>query len=222
MSRLLSLSILAAGLTLPAAADPVLDMMRNLSKDGPVYAYEMTYSEADIVAAGTIDPSQPEGERIQVTSPAESEWTEDFREGLDEMEAETDGDIWCADFAEMVPNKVSALDESETTVTYAFTPQPEADADGMEKKMMKKLNGTVTLDKSDGSVLAFNMKLPKPYKPAIVAKIENFEMDATCARAPDGRTFVESFDFKIAGSAMMQKFDEAVSRKITKLLQPVG
>jgi len=222
MSRLLSLSILAAGLTLPAAADPVLDMMRNLSKDGPVYAYEMTYSEADIIAAGTIDPSQPEGERIQVTSPAESEWTEDFREGLDEMEAETDGDIWCADFAEMVPNKVSALDESETTVTYAFTPQPEADADGMEKKMMKKLNGTVTLDKSDGSVLAFNMKLPKPYKPAIVAKIENFEMDATCARAPDGRTFVESFDFKIAGSAMMQKFDEAVSRKITKLLQPVG
>jgi len=222
MSRLLSLSILAAGLTMTAAADPVLDMMRNLSKDGPVYAYEMTYSEADIIAAGTIDPSQPEGERIQVTSPAESEWTEDFREGLDEMEAETDGDIWCADFAEMVPNKVSALDESETTVTYAFTPQPEADADGMEKKMMKKLNGTVTLDKSDGSVLAFNMKLPKPYKPAIVAKIENFEMDATCARAPDGRTFVESFDFKIAGSAMMQKFDEAVSRKITKLLQPVG
>ena len=92
----------------------------------------------------------------------------------------------------------------------------------MEKKMMKKLKGTVTLDKSDGSVLAFNMKLPKPYKPAMVAKINSFEMDATCARAPDGRTFVEAFDFKIAGSAMMQSFDEAVSRRITKLLHPVG
>lgn len=222
MSRTLPLALVAASLTLPAAADPVLEMMRNLSKDGPVYAYEMTYSEADIFAVGKIDPSQPEGERIQVTSPDESEWSEDFREGLEEMEAETDGDIWCADFAEMVPDTVSALQESDETVTYAFTPQPEADADGMEKKMMKKLKGTVTLDKSDGSVLAFNMKLPKPYKPAIVAKINAFEMDASCARAPDGRTFVESFDFKIAGSAMMKSFDEAVSRRITRLLDPVG
>lgn len=222
MSRMLPLALVAASFALPASADSVLDMMRNLSKDGPVYSYEMTYSDAEIVAEGKIDPSQPEGERIQVTSPDESEWSDEFREGLEEMEAETDGDIWCADFAEMVPDNVSTLTENDATITYAFTPKPEADADGMEKKMMKKLNGTVTLDKADGSVLAFNMKLPKPYKPAIVAKINSFEMDARCARAPDGRTFVESFDFNIAGSAMMQSFDEAVSRRITKLLDPVG
>nr|WP_070959027.1 hypothetical protein [Hyphomonas sp. Mor2] len=222
MLRPLPLVILAVLVAAPATADPVLDMMRNLTKEGPVYAYEMTYSEADIFAIGKIDPSQPEGQRIQVTSPDESEWSDDFREGLEEMEAETDGDIWCTDFAELVPDDVSKLEEGEATVTYAFTPKPEADADGMEKKMMKKLNGKVTLDKSDGSVLAFNMKLPAPYKPAFVAKINSFEMDATCARAPDGRTFVENFDFKIAGSAMMQNFDEAVSRRITKLLDPVG
>lgn len=222
MSRTLPLALIAASLTLPAAGDPVIEMMRNLSKDGPVYAYEMTYSEADMVAVGKIDPSQPEGQRIQVSSPAESEWTDEFRDGLEEMEAETDGDIWCADFAEMVPDKVSALQERGDTVTYAFTPQAEADADKMEKKMMQKLKGTVTLDKNDGSVLAFNMNLPKPYKPAIVAKINAFEMAASCARAPDGRTFVESFDFKMSGSAMMQSFDEVVSRRITRLLDPVG
>ncbi len=220
--RLFPLTVAAISLTLPASADPVLDMMRSLSKDGPIYAYEMIYAEADIVARGKIDPSQPEGQRIQVFSPDESEWSDDFREGLEEMDAETDGDIWCADFAEMVPDQVSALEENDDQVTYAFTPEPEADADGMEKKMMKKLNGSVTLDKSDGSILAFNMTLPKPYKPAMVAKINSFEMDATCARAPDGRTFVESFEFNIAGSAMMQSFEEAVSRKITKLLEPVG
>ncbi len=222
MSRTLPLAFVAASLSLPAGADPVIDMMRNLSKDGPVYAYEMIYSEADMVAIGKIDPSQPEGQRIQVTRPAEPEWTDEFRDGLAEMEAETDGDIWCADFADMVPDKVRALQESEDTVTYAFTPQAEADADKMEQKMMKQLKGTVTLDKSDGSVLAFNMKLPKPYKPAIVAKINAFEMAASCARAPDGRTFVERFDFNMAGSAMMQSFDEAVSRRITRLLDPVG
>ena len=222
MSRILPLAFAVSGLVAPASADPLIDMMRNLSKDGPIYAYEMTYTDAEVTAVGKIDPSQPEGQRVQVTSPAESEWSDDFREGLEEMEAETDGDIWCTDFAEMVPNDVSTVEEDEATVTFAFTPQPEADADGMERKMMKKLKGTVTLDKADGSILAFNMKLPKPYKPAIVAKINAFEMDAGCARAPDGRTFVERFDFSIAGSAMMQSFDETVSRKITKLLNPVG
>ena len=222
MPRTLALTVVSISLAGSAAAETVLDKMRAQTKDGPVYAYEMTYSEADIVAVGKVDPSQPEGERIQVLSPAESEWTDDFREGLKEFDAEADGDIWCADFAELVPDKVSSLEESDTTVTYAFTPQPEADADGMERKMMKKLTGKVTLDKTDGSVLAFNMKLPKPYKPAIVAKINAFEMDATCARAPDGRTFVERFDFNIDGSAMMQNFSESVSRQITKILDPVG
>ena len=52
MSRYLPLALVAAGLSVPASADPVLDMMRNLSKDGPVYAYEMTYSDADVSADG--------------------------------------------------------------------------------------------------------------------------------------------------------------------------
>lgn len=222
MSRFIALGALALSLSLPAAADPVLEMMRSLTKEGPIYSYEMTYSDTDVTANGLIDPSKPEGERIEIYSPAESEWTKDFRDGIADMEAETDGDIWCADFAEMVPANASALSEDAATVTYAFTPEPEADADKTEQKMMKQLKGTVTLDKTDGAVLAFNMVLPKPYKPAMVAKINRFEMDATCDRAPDGRTYVEQFSFDIKGSAMMQSFEESVTRRITKLLDPVG
>ena len=222
MSRTLFASVIALATAGAASADPILEMMRSLSKEGPVYAYEMTYQDSGITAQGMIDPSQPEGQRISVTDPDPSEWSKEFREGLEEMESETDGDIWCADFAEMVPDTAELTSETETSAIYAFTPQPEADADSTEKKMMKKLDGTVTLDKSDGSVLAFNMVLPAPYKPAFVAKINAFEMDATCARAPDGRTFVQSFNFAIEGSAMMQNFNESVSRQITKLLDPVG
>ncbi|MEM7460119.1 MAG: hypothetical protein AAF331_11690 [Pseudomonadota bacterium] len=222
MSRSVALGALALSLSLPAAADPVLEMMRSLSTDGPIYSYEMTYSDTDVTANGLIDPSKPEGERIEIYAPDESEWTKDFRDGIADMEAETDGDIWCAEFAEMVPNSATATTEDDTTVTYAFTPEPEADADKNEKKMMKQLNGTVILDKSDGAVLAFSMILPKPYKPAMVAKINRFEMAASCDRAPDGRTYVEQFSFDIKGSAMMQTFEESVSRKITKLLDPVG
>lgn len=222
MSRSIALGALALSLSLPAAADPVLEMMRSLSKEGPIYSYEMTYSDTDVTANGLIDPSKPEGERIEIYSPDESEWTKDFRDGIADMEAETDGDIWCADFAEMVPANATALTEDAGTITYAFTPEPEAGADKNEQKMMKQLNGTVTLDKTDGAVLAFNMVLPKPYKPAMVAKINRFEMDATCDRAPDGRTYVEQFSFDIKGSAMMQSFEESVTRRITKLLDPVG
>ena len=222
MSRSLPLCALALALSLPASADPVLEMMRSLSKEGPIYAYEMTYSDAEVTANGRIDPSQPLGQRIEILSPAKSEWSDDFREGVAEMEAETDGDIWCADFAELVPADAALTSEDADSITYAFTPDPEPDADKTEQKLMKQLDGSVTLAKADGQVLAFNMVLPKPYKPAFVAKINRFEMAASCSRAPDGRTYVAEFDFDIAGSAMMQSFDERVTRSITKLLDPVG
>lgn len=222
MSRILGSCLIALSAASAASADPILDMMRSLSKDGPVYAYEMTYSGEGVIATGMVDPSQPEGERVELYTPAVAELSDEFKEGIQEMDAEADGDIWCADFAEMVPANAEAAEENESSVTYEFTPKPEADADKIEQKMMKKLNGTVTLDKTDGSVLAFNMTLPAPYKPAMVAKINRFEMDASCSRAPDGRTYVQSFSFDISGSAMMQSFEETVSRNITKLLDPVG
>ena len=222
MSRSILLSAFALSASLSASADPLLEMMRSVSKDGPIYAYEMTYSGEGVIATGKIDPSQPEGNRIVLYTPEMSELSEEFKEGVQEMDAESDGDIWCADFAEMVPDNAEATSQDEVSVTYGFTPVAEADADKTEKKMMKKMNGTVTLDKADGAVLAFSMTLPKPYKPAIVSKINRFQMDASCSRAPDGRTYVASFDFDIAGSAMMQEFDETISRQITKLLDPVG
>lgn len=222
MSRTSILCALALAATLSASADPVLEMMRSLSKDGPIYSYEMTYSDADVTANGRIDPSQPEGQRIEIYTPDESEWSKDFRDGIKDMESETDGDIWCADFAELVPADAETASEDEASVTYAFTPVPESDADKTEKKMMKQLNGSITVAKTDGAVLAFNMVLPKPYKPAMVAKINRFEMAASCDRAPDGRTYIEQFNFDISGSAMMQSFDETVSRTITQLLDPVG
>ena len=222
MSRSVALGAFALTVSFSASADPVLDMMRSLSTEGPVYSYEMSYSDADVTASGLIDPSQPEGQRIEIYSPDETEWSKDFRKGIEEMDAETDGDIWCADFAEMVPGNAKTISEDAMSVTYAFTPEPEADADQTEKKMMKQLNGSITLAKADGAILAFNMVLPKPYKPAMVAKINRFEMVATCDRAPDGRTYVEQFNFDISGSAMMQRFEETVSRRITKLIDPVG
>ena len=221
MSRFAFLSAASLSLVASAGADPLLEMMNTMSDDGPRYAYETSFAWDGIDATAKVDPSQPVGERIKILSPAESEWSKAFRQELEERDESTDGDIWCTEFGQMVPMDASVSDESDTTVTYAFTPVPEPDADRNEQKMMKQLDGTVMLDKADGAVLAFKMSLPKPYKPAMVAKINAFEMDVTCARSPDGRTFIEKFNFDISGSAMMQSFEESVSRRITNLLGPV-
>ena len=222
MSKLTAAVLAAMSLSLPVSADPLLELMRTHTKDGPVYAYEMSYEEGDLVAAGKVDPSQPEGQRISIYTPAQDDWPEDFAKGLAEMEAETDGDIWCSDFAETVPADATITNETATSATYAFTPLPEADADNTEKKLMKKIDAEITLDKTDGAVLGVKMRLPKPYKPVFVAKIEVFDMQASCARAPDGRTYLQDFAMAVSGSAMMQSFDERVTRKITALLDPVS
>jgi len=222
MSKLTLATLTMIALTLPATADPLLEMMRTHSKDGPLYAYEMSYTDSGLTATGRIDPSQPEGQRIEIYTPEKSAWTDDFEAGLAEMETEIDGDIWCANFAENVPERADLKIETETSATYAFTPKPDAGADGMEKKLMKKIKGEIILAKADGAILGFSMTLPKPFKPAIIAKINVFNMSVSCVRAPDGRTYVEEFAMTVSGSAMMQKFEETVSRKITALLDPVG
>ncbi len=216
---LIAATVLMVG---PALADPLLDKMRAQSKDGPIYAYEMIYATKGVTAVGQVDPSQPEGQRIQIASPLEVDWSDGFRDGLNEMEASADGDIWCLDFSENVPDDASLQAQTETSATYTFTPLPDADADKTEKKMMRKVDGEITLAKADGAILGFSMVLPKPYKPMLVAKIKQFDMQVTCARAPDGRTYVEGFDMLISGSAMMQSFNETISQRITALLEPVG
>lgn len=222
MFRSLALLTFALGATGAASADPLLEMMQAASEEGPLYSYETRFAWEDTDVTARIDPSAEPGQRIEVLSPAEPDWTDAFREDIEKMDARTEGDIWCNEFAQMVPLDASVLDQDASTSTYAFTPVPEADADKTEQKLMKKLEGRVTLDRSDGAVLSFNMTLPKPYKPAMVVKINTFAMDVSCARAPDGRTFIEDFNMDVSGSAMMQSFDQSVSRTITKLLDPLS
>lgn len=223
MQRYLLSVSLAALSALSAGADPLLEQVRAANgAEGPVYAYEMAYSDGDMQATGKVDPSQPEGERITIFTPDESEWSEDFRKALKSLDADVDGDIFCDDFAAQIPSSARRVEETDEAVRYAFTPDPEADADDMERKVMKKIEASALVSRSDGQILSFRMSLPKPFKPAMVAKINTFSLDASCARAPDGRTYLEAMQMDVSGSAMMQSFEQTMTRRITKLLEPVG
>ena len=214
-------SVLLMG-ALPAAADPLLDMVRTgVDADGPVYAYEMEYFDGEMRATGKIDPSQQEGQRITVYTPDETEQDEDFRKAIDAIDARVDGDIFCDDFAAQIPESARRIEENGDSVRFAFTPQPEADADKMQRKVMKKVEASALVAREDGQILDFRMSLPKPYKPAMVAKINTFQLDASCVRAPDGRTYLQDMQMNVSGSAMMQDFEQVMTRRITKLLDPV-
>lgn len=209
-------------IALNASADPLIEKASSLSTEGTLYAYEMTFKSSEMTTTGKVDPSAPEGQRITVYTPAKEDWPEDFEEGVADMDKNTNGDIWCKDFADLVPLDAKQISETTDNVTYTFNPVPPESADGTERKLMKKLEAEITLAKEDGAVLAYTAVLPKPYKPAMVAKINTFRMSAECERAPDGRTYTKQFNFEIDGSAMMQNFSETTSRTITKLLGPVG
>ena len=114
------------------------------------------------------------------------------------------------------------LTETDTTAIYAFTPLPDEDADDMQRKVMKKVEAEITLAKEDGAVLAYQASLPKPYKPAMIAKVNTLNIDVACERAPDGRTYIQSFLFELSGSAMMNDFDEKSTRTFTRLIEAVG
>ncbi|MEL8055831.1 MAG: hypothetical protein AAGK66_06735 [Pseudomonadota bacterium] len=210
------------GLSMAAMADPLLDQAKAVSTDGPIYSYEMGLAYGEVDLSATVDPSADEGTRINVISPDKSDWPDDLEDDLARMDENADGDIWCKEFADIVPGDATKLSETDTTAIYAFTPLPDEDADDMQRKVMKKVEAEITLAKQDGAVLAYQATLPKPYKPAMVAKVNTLNIDVACERAPDGRTYVQSFMFELSGSAMMNDFDEKSTRTITRLIEAVG
>ena len=211
------LSSQACAEDMPAVLRAALDAPRN----GPFYAYDMTYDDGNVIAMGTIDASLPEGERVIVHSPPEKEWPDGFAEGLKEIDAEADGDIWCADIEESVPAEVSLLDEDMSQAIYIFTPIAGPDADRSERKLMRHLTATITVAKQDPAILAFHMWAEDSFKPMFLARINSFDMAIECTRAPDGRTYTKEMKFSITGSAMGSSFDETENISITRLLHTI-
>ncbi|MEL7231190.1 MAG: hypothetical protein AAGJ85_01605, partial [Pseudomonadota bacterium] len=102
-TSILSIALIGA-LPFTAFAAPLVDQAKAVSTDGPLYSYEMDLAYSDVTLVATIDPSANEGARITVTSPAKADWPEGLADDLARMEENTDGDIWCKEFADIVPD----------------------------------------------------------------------------------------------------------------------
>jgi len=216
MIRSLASAASLLALTAPAFAQTPLEQALAASVDGPLYKFDLALSTGEVEALMKVDPSLPEGERLSVVSPAPDSWSEDFAKRVKNMKANTDGDIWCQEFAENIPANAALVGETDTTATYSFEPQPGAEPDDMDK-VYKHLTGTVIVDKQSPAILNYELVAKKAFKPMPVAKIKQFEMKIACDRAPDGRTHVASLDLNLSGSAMMQSFSQSDRQRISNL-----
>lgn len=212
---LLPLALLAL-LPLSALAGTPLEDALAAKADGPLYMFDVVVQNSDTEAMIRVDPSKPEGERLNVITPPEKDWTDDFRKLVKKMDADTDGDIWCNSFRENIPADAALVAESPTTATYTFKPQKGAKPDDLDD-IYKYLTGKVVVAKDKPAILSIEMVADKPFRPLPVAKIKSFKLNFDCARAPDGRTHIARVDVAINGSAMMKEFSEAEHQTISNL-----
>ena len=134
------------------------------------------------------------------------------------MDKQAKGDIWCAEFGKMVPENAELVSEVNGIASYMLTPQCDPGKKD-EVKLMKNLTGTIMIDTVNPAIAGFRMTAPKPFKPAMVAKVDTFDLSVSCDRAPDGRTYAKDFKMSVKGSAMMQSFEEHETRRISGLRQ---
>lgn len=209
--RTLPTLALALALAIPAGAQtwpgPLL-AASDKSDSRPAYAYDLAIEVAGQAAKARIDPSAPEGERLTILSPPEAGQGEELREVIMNIGNNLDGQIGCARMLDMVPEAVELVGEDGESATYRFTPQPLPEMEGQQRKLMTRLEGQVTVSKSRPDVLAYAMTLPKPYKPAIVAKIDTFQMEVSCAPGPEGRQISARRVMDISGSALGNAFGD--------------
>ena len=203
------------GLGLPAGADALLEKAKSATKEGPAYLFDMVLDDGSQSLTLKVDPTRPEGERVVAMNPALASLEGDAAKRAQRLQTETKGDIWCANFTDSIPDNARRISETASAVTYSFTPLPGEDKE--MRDVVKHLTGKATLEKSTGNVLTYELTAPKAFKPAMVAKVDQFNMRVACKVAPDGRSHIDTYSLNVSGTAMMQAFNQRETRRVTNL-----
>ncbi|MBD3768783.1 MAG: hypothetical protein IE925_01460 [Rhodobacterales bacterium] len=204
-------------LACPAFAETPLEKALAAPTDGPAYRFDMKIDDDVLKGEAQVDPSRPEGERLTLITPDAGTLEGEAAAKYEKLKQTTSGDkIWCSSFSGNIPADAKMISESGEAAVYSFTPLPGDDKE--TAKVYKHLTGRVTVSKEAPAILSFEMFSDKPFKPAMVARVDSFRMKVDCAPAPDGRTYVRDFTLDLSGNAMMQPFTQSERREITNLV----
>ena len=194
------------------ASDDPLSRARALK---PVVAaqhheFELTYMADAVRMTARIDTAQPEGGRVAVkTSNLDDQG--DYERIVEEMDRAAGRGYWCDEMLKGVGDDAKVLSRTADSVTYTFAPQPTG---ARNDAVLEHLEGEISLDAETAQVVGYRLTAPKPFRQALVAKINTFEMVMACAPAPNGRTFASNFEMTLQGSAAFRKFSQAFTRSL--------
>lgn len=207
---ILTATILSAGSAAAQWPEP-LNTALTKSASGPSYVFDVERTSTregedpeTLKGYARVDLSAPEFKQITPAHLIDPDLPGSSFSALSGIEAALEDGLWCTRFAEDVPTDpedIEILRENETSVTYGFKPVIPEDAEGPEKKIIRRTNAEITISKTDPAVLNYSRSLSKTVTVFVVAKIRQADSAVTCARAPDGRTYAQvvASEFEASG-----------------------
>lgn len=213
----LSFLLTALPLLASAAQADIPDLLRQAierSDDGPIYPFDIERTatfegeddedgETERTGYARVDLAAPELKQITPAHLIDPNKPGSSFRALGGIETALEDGIWCTRFGDNLPpdeDDYEIIAEDDLSITFEFTPEASGDADGPEKKIAKNTRAKVTVSKDDPAVLRFSSALRRTVRLFVVAQLKKIDVDATCARAPDGRTYVEELTSEIVTS----------------------
>jgi hypothetical protein len=183
------------------------------------FVTENTGNEPGLIR-GRYDPSRPKGDRVSII---EATGKDADPKKIDERyEKQDQGDIWCDAVFGGADGAVTDRGVQAGGRALAFIPKPNPNGSrnserGDAAKLFKQLTAVMVVDEATADVKSFAATLGKPWKPAVVAKLEAMQMKGSCAAAPNGRMYLARTETSIQGSALGQSFKVNSVRRISNL-----
>ena len=182
----------------------------------------------------------PGGSRAQVISATDPE-NESFVDFLKEIEdpektmAEQADGFWCGVMdgdAEFNPDDFQVISETETeaiikpkpgTLTKFLMQSDSEDEEmgkqerKMAKKLLKRIDGQMTLSKPQAELQNFQVKMTEPMSMMLVAKLKVMDVEQDCALAPNGFYHMSTMNMNVEGKALGKEFGQKMDIKISDL-----
>ncbi len=195
-------------------------------------------SEAQAVLR--INPTQPAGARVQIISASDvnSEALQDFLKEVEDpdntMTKQAEG-FWCGDSnpdsePDFDPENFTVIAQDESQAVLKPKPgklaellvmESDGNADKSDRKMMKKLmkrvEGEMTLSKPSGELKGFSVRMTRPMTMMLVAKLKVMTIDQSCELAPNGHYRIGRLKINVDGKALGSRFGQNLEMRISEL-----
>lgn len=172
---------------------------------GQVVAYDKTFTTLD---GKELLKFRYDGSAVTAEDKVKLLWiSEDLKKEADKilqgLRENEDDDIWCDGRYRGIKSGVKLVSETDTDAVFSYQPTDPEDKEA--RLVMENSTARVTVDKESRQIRKAVITLDKPVKPAPVAKVVSFRMEADCEASSIGRPYLKRMSTSMELSVMFQK-----------------